>query len=295
MIKNLYFICGPTATGKSSFALKLAKKIGGVIINADSMQVYKNLEILTARPTKDDLKKIPHYLYGYIDGAERYNVAKWCKDILIIINKNKTKKIPSIIVGGSGMYIQTLLEGLIELPEISESYKKKSEKILNDIGLNKFIELINKFDSNSLKEINVNDTMRLKRIWEIYYSTGITFSEWKKKQNKKFLKNFSYEIYLFIPPRNAIYEKVDNRFVKMIDNGAIEEVKKLLLLNLDKSLPIMKAHGVPEISDYLNNKSSIQNCISKGQQVTRNYVKRQLTWWRSSNLKIDKIFDDFSD
>jgi len=290
---KLYFIVGPTAIGKSSLAIRLAEKIKGTIINADSMQIYSNLEILTARPSKKDLLKVKHELYGYVDGSERYNVSKWCNDIVQKISQNKIKNIPSIIVGGTGMYIHSLLNGLIDIPSIPENYKKESKQLLNKIGFENFIKLIKEFDSDALKDISLNDTNRLQRIWEIYNLTGITYSEWKKKQNNYYLKDFKYNIYLFTPPREKIYKFVNSRFNQMIKEGAVNEVKKLNLLNLNLSLPIMKAHGVPEISNYLKNKMSLEECIDKGQQITRNYVKRQLTWWRSSSLPIHQVFSEF--
>ena len=295
MNQNIYFISGPTAVGKSSFAIKLAQKIGGTIVNADSMQVYTNLAILTARPTKEDLNLVPHKLYGYVDGSIRYNVARWCNDILKIININKTKNIPTIIVGGTGMYIHSLLNGLIDIPKISENYKIESEKLFNEIGLKKFVELIKTFDQKSIEKISINDSTRLRRIWEVYHSTGISFTEWQKKRNINFLEKDNCKIFLFLPSRDKIYEKVNLRFDKMIESGAINEVKKLLSLNLNKSLPIMRAHGVPEISNYLDKKANLDECIKAGQKVTRNYVKRQLTWWRGSTLPIHQLFDQFPD
>ena len=293
MNKNLYFICGPTAIGKSFLAIKLAKKLNGIIVNADSMQVYSNLQILTARPTIDDLKKVPHYLYGYVDGSIRYNVAKWCEDISKIFDKKKKNNIPIIIVGGSGMYIYTLLNGLINLPSIPEEQKKESKKKLDEIGISKFVELIKKFDKEALEQIATKDTTRLLRIWDLYHLTGIPFSELKKRKNKNFINNLSYKIFLFIPPREDIYRNVNKRFEDMVDNGAIEEVKSLLLSKFDNNLPIMRAHGVPEISNYLNKNYDLDECINKSQQVTRNYVKRQLTWWRSSTLNISEVFQQF--
>ena len=293
MDQNLFFICGPTGIGKSSLALRLAKKINGVIINSDSMQIYSNLDILTARPSKKDCQIVRHELYGYVSGSERYNVAKWCNDISRIITINKKNNTPSIIVGGTGMYINSLLNGLIDLPPILENYKDESKQLLENIGLDNLVKLIIDIDSEALTNISRNDSLRLRRIWEIYKSTGVTFTEWKKKQNKKFLINTDYNLYLFTPSREKIYQNVNLRFVKMIEGGAIEEVKKLKSLNLDKSFPIMRAHGVPEIINYLNNNEPLEVCINKGQQVTRNYVKRQLTWWRSSSLRFHQVFHQF--
>ena len=293
MNQILYFIVGPTAIGKSSLAIRLAEKINGEIINADSMQVYSNLNILTSRPSLLDLKRVSHQLYGYVDGSIRYNVAKWCNDILKVIQKNYISKTPSIIVGGTGMYINTLLNGLIDIPSIPELIKDKSANLLNNIGLKNFLKIVKDIDLVALNNISINDTNRLRRIWEVYSFTGIPFSEWKKKQNNFFLRKPNYNIYLFTPSREKIYQSVNRRFKKMLNQGAIEEVKQLNLLKLEKSLPIMRAHGVPEISDYLSNVSTFDDCISRGQQVTRNYVKRQLTWWRSSTLHIRQSFDEF--
>ena len=291
--QTLYFIAGPTCIGKSSLAIRLAKKINGVIINADSMQVYSNLNILTARPSKKDLLEIKHELYGYVDAAVRYNVSNWCNDVLKIIKNNEENNLPSIIVGGSGMYIDSLLNGLIPIPPIPEKYKNDSLSLLNEVGTKKFTEIINKFDSESLSKISLQDSSRMRRIWEVYQSTGKKYSYWINKKNKIFLKNFSNKIFLFIPPRDDIYKKINLRFNTMINEGAIEEVKKLISLNLDVSLPIMKAHGVPEITNYLCGKMDLEECIKISQQVTRNYAKRQLTWWRSSRLSINKVFDQF--
>ena len=291
--QTLYFIAGPTCIGKSSLAIRLAKKINGVIINSDSMQVYSNLNILTARPSKKDLLEIKHELYGYVDAAVRYNVSNWCNDVLKVIKNNEENNFPSIIVGGSGMYIDSLLNGLIPIPPIQEKYKNDSLSLLKKVGIKKFSELINKFDSESLSKISLQDSSRMRRIWEVYQSTGKKYSYWINKKNKIFLKNFSNKIFLFIPPRDDIYKKINSRFNTMINEGAIEEVKKLISLNLDVSLPIMKAHGVPEITNYLLGKIDLEECIKKSQQITRNYAKRQLTWWRSSRLSINKVFDQF--
>ena len=293
MTKPLIFIVGPTAIGKSALAIKLAKKFNGEIINADSMQVYSNLNILTARPSKKDQELIPHHLYGYIDGSIRYNVASWCRDINNIIKKNNKKKVYSIIVGGTGMYVDKLLHGLIQIPSIPESVKKESEQLLIKIGIDNFIDKVKNIDEKSLNKISKNDTSRLRRIWEVHKCTHKTLTFWLDNKNKNFLSNQKYQLYLFTPDRKKIYNRVNQRFINMVDRGAIDEVKKLNTLNLDKSLPIMRAHGVPEISNYLSGKTTLKECVHKGQQVTRNYVKRQLTWWRSSSLDNLKCFDQF--
>jgi len=293
LINTVYVIAGPTATGKSDLSISLAKKISGAVINSDSMQVYENLEILTARPTLSEMKNINHHLYGFVDGRERYNVERWCNDATEIIKKTSAKNLTPILVGGTGLYINTLINGLVDLPSIPESIKIESEKILQEFGKDFLINQIKNVDPESLNEINHNDTVRLRRIWEVFESTGKKFSEWKLNKNKKFITDYKFKILLFLPDREKNYQVVNSRFVKMMKSGAIEEVKKLLELNLNDSLPVMRAHGVPEIKKYLANESTLEECINKGQQVTRNYVKRQHTWWNSSNLEIFQKFDKF--
>tara|TARA_Y100001970_G_scaffold283735_1_gene399643 strand:+ start:1516 stop:2439 length:924 start_codon:yes stop_codon:yes gene_type:complete len=293
-LKNtIYVLAGPTACGKSAFSIHLAKKINGIVVNADSMQVYKNLKILTARPKESEKKNISHYLYGYIDANERYNVDKWCNAATSVILEAFQNNLTPILVGGTGLYIQTLIKGLIEIPKIPENIKVESEKIVTEFGISFLINQIKNFDPESLKEVNHNDKVRLRRIWEVFESTGIKFSEWKLNNNKKFLENYNFKIFLILPDRKKNYEIVNSRFIKMINGGAIEEVKKLLQLNLSDTLPIMRAHGVPEIKKYLNNEISLDECINRGQQATRNYVKRQHTWWNSSNLEIFHKFNTF--
>ncbi len=287
------FIVGPTCIGKSEFAINLAKKINGEIINADSMQVYSNLRILTARPKLEEQKKIPHHLYGYIDGSVRYNVATWCKDVLNVLEKNFNKKKYSIVVGGTGMYIEKFINGLVQMPSIPENIKNESQNFLSNYGIDKLRKEVIKIDNEASKKISLNDINRLRRIWEVYRYTKKNLTFWKKNKNKKFLSNRSYLIYLFTPNREQIYNRVNQRFNLMIDSGAVEEVKKLSKLNLPNSFPIMRAHGVPEIISFLSGFLSIEECISKGQIVTRHYVKRQLSWWRTSNLKIANQFDKF--
>ena len=294
MINTVYVIAGPTATGKSDLSISLANKVNGAVINSDSMQVYKNLEILTARPSINEMKSIDHHLYGFVDGNERYNVERWCNDAAAVIKKTSANNLTPILVGGTGLYINTLINGLIDLPSIPELIKIESEKILQEFGKDFLINQIKNIDPESLKEINYNDTVRLRRIWEVFESTGKKFSEWKLNKNKKFITNYNIKILLFLPDREKNYQVVNSRFVNMMKIGAVEEVKKLLELNLHNSLPIMRAHGVPEIMKYLANEINLEECINKGQQVTRNYVKRQHTWWNSSKLQIFQQFDKFA-
>ena len=293
MKTQIYFVLGPTASGKSKFALSLGKKLKGEIINADSMQIYSELNVLSARPTINDQKKIHHHLYGFVKGDARFNVQKWCEEASKKISYLIDKNITPILVGGTGLYIDSLINGIVSIPSIPEKVKLESDKIISNIGKENFFNLVKELDSDAMHNIAPNDIQRIRRIWEVNFFTKKKFSDWKKNKNKKIINLTNYKILLFLPERTENYKRVDQRTHLMIQDGAIEEVKNLLKLNYNTNLPIMKAHGVPEIQSFLKNEISIEECISKIQQVTRNYVKRQHTWWRSSNLKIFKKFHQF--
>ena len=295
MNKIVYFLVGPTAIGKSSFALKISKLLNGQIVNADSMQIYKELNILSARPNFSDMKKVKHHLYGYVNGKERYNVEKWCNDATEIIKLSNKKNFTPIFVGGTGLYVKTLINGITPIPKIPEVIKKETNKLFDKIGSENFFKKIIKIDEESSKEIIQGDSQRLKRIWEVYKFTNIKFSDWKKNNNKNFINLKNYKIILFLPDRKKNYERVNKRVYSMIDNGVIDEVKSLLDQNYDNNLPIMKAHGVPEIQKYLDKNLTLDECVYRIQQVTRNYVKRQHTWWNSSKLTISKKIQEFPD
>ncbi len=295
MKNTIYFITGPTASGKSKFAIDLSKKIKGEIVNADSMQIYKELKIITARPSQLDNKKIKHHLYGYVDGSNRYNVEKWCQDASQVIKSLNKKNINPIFVGGTGLYIDTLINGIASIPSVPESIRNDSKNLLQKVGKEEFYKIVKKIDEDSIKLIFPNDIQRLRRIWEVFNYSNKKFSEWKKNKNKKFITSLDYKILLFLPDRKKNYERVNKRVLTMIKSGAIEEIENLLKLNYNKDLPIMRAHGVPEISAYLKNKITLEDCIKKIQLVTRHYVKRQNTWWNSSNLQIFKKITEFPD
>ena len=295
MKNTIYLITGPTASGKSKFAIDLSKKIKGEIVNADSMQIYKELKIITARPSQLDNKKIKHHLYGYVDGSNRYNVEKWCQDASQVIKSLNKKNINPIFVGGTGLYIDTLINGIASIPSVPESIRNDSKNLLEKVGKEEFYKIVKKIDEDSIKLIFPNDIQRLRRIWEVFNYSNKKFSEWKKNKNKKFITSLDYKILLFLPDRKKNYERVNKRVLTMIKSGAIEEIENLLKFNYNKDLPIMRAHGVPEISAYLKNKITLEDCIKKIQLVTRHYVKRQNTWWNSSNLQIFKKITEFPD
>ena len=279
--KKVLILFGPTACGKSSTAMKIAKNIQSNIINADSIQVYKDLRILTSRPSEIDEKKVAHKLYGIIDGKNNCSVATW----LELVTKEITTcwsqdKLP-ILVGGTGMYLKSLMEGISDIPEVPKSIKLGTEEELEKYGVeylyNQLIEL------NQETKVTKQDTQRVMRALNVIKSTGKSIEEWQM-ENKKVFKEDNFEVFVPQFNRNELYKRSEYRFDEMLANGAVQEVRNLLNKNLDSNQSIMKAIGVREIKRYLDNEISKQDCINLSKKNTRNYIKRQITWIRGNNI-----------
>ena len=279
--KKVLILFGPTASGKSNLALKISANIKATIINADSMQIYKNLRILTSRPSKEDEEKVAHKLYGIMDGVENCSVASWLELAKDEIQKSWDKNTLPILVGGTGMYLKSLVEGISEIPSIPDSIKLETEEILKTNGLEYLYK--NLIESNNQTLINKKDTQRIIRAFNVLKFTGKSIEEWQKV-NKKILEDVDFEIYLPPIERENLYKFCEERFDEMFERGAIEEVRKLLEQDLDINCSIMKAIGVREIQQYLNNEIGKDECANLSKKNTRNYIKRQLTWIRGNNI-----------
>ena len=279
--KEVFVIFGPTASGKSDLAKQISTKLDSPIINFDSLQVYQQLRILSSRPSSQDEKLIDHRLYGIIDGNENCTVAKWLKLAKIEVeNCWKEKKIP-ILVGGTGLYLKGLMQGISHIPDISEITIKNTDASFVKNGANYLFKVLLEHNKNT--KIKETDTQRLKRSYSLLMETGHSLEEWQVKPEKIF-ENVNYKIILLNEDRSTIYEKAKIRFSAMIDNGAIEEVENLRKEEIDPNRSIMKAIGVREISKYLDNKYSLDDCKEETVQKTRNYIKRQQTWIKSNNI-----------
>ena len=279
--KKVLILFGPTASGKSNLALKISANIKATIINADSMQIYKNLRILTSRPSKEDEEKVAHKLYGIMDGVENCSVASWLELAKDEIQKSWSKNTLPILVGGTGMYLKSLMEGISEIPSIPDSIKLETEEILRTNGLEYLYKIL--IESNNKTLINKKDTQRIVRAFNVLKFTGKSIEEWQKV-NKKILEEVNFEIYLPPMERENLYMDCEKRFDEMFERGAVEEVRRLLEQNLDVSRSIMKAIGVREIQQYLSNQIDRDECVNLSKQSTRNYIKRQLTWIRGNNI-----------
>ena len=280
MKNQVIVICGPTASGKTRLGIELAKKIDGEIVSCDSMQIYKDMTIGTAKPTEEERSEAVHHLVDFVLPSERYSVAEYKKDaentIEQIIEKNKKP----IIVGGTGLYLNSLVYG-IDYPNIVTdlNYRQELEEKVNKEGLESLYKEATKIDSKAIEKISPNDKKRILRILEIYHSTGKTKSEIEADSRKNGPK-FDYKIFVLNMDREKLYDRINRRVDLMIENGLIEEVKTLL--EKYKEFPTaMQGLGYKEVVEYLENKTSKDEMIDKIKQETRRYAKRQITWFKS--------------
>ena len=280
---KIVLIYGPTASGKSEFAIKLAKKVQGEIVNADSMQVYKDLKILTARPLKNKLQKIKHHLYGFQNSKKNFSTGTWLKLASQKILEIKKRKKTPILVGGTGLYFKALTEGIVNIPNIPVGFRKKIRSLHKKSGQKKFFLKLIKIDPLVRNHINPSDSQRSIRAYEIKLFTKKSMYDWFKKTKSNYDQKSFYKIYLDFP-RNDLIERIAQRARQMIKKGAINEVKKFITLKIPRDKSVNKAIGVSEIEEYLNKKIEIEEVIEKISVKTRQYAKRQSTWARS-NMK----------
>ena len=285
---KIILIYGPTASGKSQFALKLAKKINGEIINADSMQVYKELKILSARPFLKDCKKIKHHLYGFQDSKKNFSTGTWLKLASQKILEIKKRKKTPILVGGTGLYFKALTEGIVNIPNIPVRFREKIRSLHKKSGQKKFFLKLIKIDPLVRNHINPSDSQRSIRAYEIKLFTKKSMYDWFKKTKSNYDQKSFYKIYLDFP-RNDLIERIAQRARQMIKKGAINEVKKFITLKVPRDKSVNKAIGVSEIEEYLNKKIEIEEVIEKISVKTRQYAKRQSTWARGNMMNWKKI------
>ena len=285
---KIILIYGPTASGKSKFALKLAQKIDGEIINADSMQVYKELKVLSARPRKEDINKIKHHLYGFQSVKKNFSTGDWLKLAQKkIFEVKKRGKIP-ILVGGTGLYFKALTEGLVNFPKIPVQFRKKIRALHKNLGAKKFFLELIKEDPQVRNHLIQSDTQRVIRAYEIKKFTNKSMYEWFKNTKSEFEKNDFFKIYIDFP-RTDLLVRIKERAVDMLDNGAVSEVKKFMKLKVPKVKSANKAIGINEIKEFIKKKIKIEDVIDKISIKTRQYAKRQTTWARGNMSDWNKI------
>jgi len=285
---KIILISGPTASGKSNFAIKLAKKINGEIINADSMQVYKELRILTARPEKKEYQGIKHHLYGFQNIKKNFSTGSWLKIAIEKINIiKKRKKIP-IIVGGTGLYFKVLTEGLVKIPNVSSKHRNKIRSLQKKIGQKMFFNKLKKLDPLIKGKINPTDVQRSIRAYEVKSYTKKSLVEWFKDTRANFADEDFIKIYIDFP-RKDLLDKISKRVDQMFKQGVITEVKKFLKLKIAKDKTSIKVIGINEIRDFLNKNSNLSEVKERITVKTRQYAKRQSTWARGQMMNWQKV------
>ena len=292
MTEKIILLSGPTATGKSSLALKIAETIGAEIINADSIQLYRDLSILTARPNTEN-EKIKHHCYGFLNGDINWSVGKWINEVKKIINDIIERKKVPIIVGGTGFYFKAITDGLSPIPDIDKSIRLEIESELEKNGLEKLYKKLNIIDVDASERINPNDKQRIMRALEVYEGTKKKISDFWLMDRKKIINQFSIN-FKIDADRDWIYKNCDLRVDNMFKNGVVEEVEHLLNKNYSVTSPIMKAIGVNEIKSFLNNDISIDRASELIKFKTHHYAKRQITWMNNQMISWNSINTQYS-
>ena len=280
---KIILVSGPTASGKSNFSIKLAKKVNGEIVNADSMQVYKELKILSARPSPKEYQKIKHHLYGFHSVKKNFSTGDWLKIAIKKVKEiNKRKKIP-IFVGGTGLYFKALTDGLVNIPNIPIRYRNNIRDLQKKLGQQKFYQKLIKLDPGSKENINPTDTQRSIRAYEVMHFTKKPLHDWFQNTKSYFNKDDFFKIYIDYP-REELIQRIGKRVEKMIKLGAVQEVRKFVKLKVRKDKSVNKAIGISEIKEYLKEKKDMSDVIEKISIKTRQYAKKQSTWARGNMM-----------
>ena len=281
MSKKILIIAGATASGKSAHALSVAAEYNGVIINADSQQLYRDLPILTARPTEAEQAGIPHKLYGILEADEQASTGKWLRFAKMEIDWAHSQGLTPIVVGGTGLYIKALMEGIAEVPEIDKDVRQQAENDYEVMGKDAFSERLRAVDPEFFERLKVYDRQRLLRAYEVWLGTGKSLSWWQARGNVRPYPDAEFAVTKVELPREEIYRRCDARFLAMMEKGAVEEVKALFPDYREPQSHLAKIIGVREILMYLRGEQSLDQSVKQAQQATRNYAKRQLTWLRN--------------
>jgi tRNA dimethylallyltransferase len=273
-------IAGPTASGKSALALAFAQKTGGMIINADSMQVYRDLRILTARPAREEERLVPHRLYGHVDAAVNFSTGAFLADAAKALAEARESRVLAIFVGGTGLYFKALTRGLSAVPPIPLAIRERVRSRLERDGVEALHAELARRDAASAERLNPRDRTRIARALEVIEATGRSLTDWHREGLPPLLAANTFRALFLAPERDSLYARIDARFEAMLNSGAIEEVARLAARKLDSLLPAMKAHGVPPLMAHLAGRITLQEAAAAGKTDTRHYAKRQFTWFR---------------
>jgi tRNA dimethylallyltransferase len=275
---SVWLIAGPTASGKSALALALAEADGGEIVNADSMQLYRDLPVLTAIPDAKERARVPHHLYAGAEAADGWSVGRWLKAATEILADIAARGRSAIVVGGTGLYFNALTRGLAEIPPVPAAVRRRIQMLYDEAGETKFRDILHLVDPRAEARIAANDRQRLTRALEVAEATGRPITAWQEDTAGAIA---GYRALVLEPRREALYGRIDRRFAAMIAAGALEEARALLARGLDPALPLMKAVGLRELGRHLSGEVALDEAVEAGRQETRRYAKRQSTWFRN--------------
>ncbi|TPN65285.1 tRNA (adenosine(37)-N6)-dimethylallyltransferase MiaA [Mesorhizobium sp. B1-1-1] len=278
-VKNAILIAGPTASGKSALAVGLAERIGGVIVNTDSMQAYSVLDVLTARPEAADLARAPHYLYGHVHPGTAYSTGAWLRDVTRLIEDGALSRRP-IFVGGTGLYFRALAEGISEMPDIPRQVRDRWRYELKEQGAVKLHGILLREDSRAAMQLKPTDSQRIVRALEVLDASGRSILDWQAARGRPLIDRQTARFFVIEPDRAALVGRIERRFDQMLAKGALDEVRQLASLRLDPQLPAMKAIGVRELQAAMAGQSGFPEAIERAKIATRQYAKRQRTWFR---------------
>jgi tRNA dimethylallyltransferase len=273
-------IAGPTASGKSALAVRLATAVGGAVINADSMQVYSDLRILTARPWGEELAAAPHHLFGHVDAATDYSVGRWLMDVAGELERIRADGRLPIIVGGTGLYFKALLEGLSEIPPTPAAIRARLRAEFAELPTDAIAQRLARVDPLAAARLRPSDRQRLLRALEVVEATGQSIVAFQSVRSRPLLSTERTIAAFLAPERSVVSARIDSRFLAMLSEGALDEVARLARRGLDPSLPAMRAHGVPHLMAHCRGALSLAEATARGQADTRAYAKRQMTWFR---------------
>ena len=279
MEPRIWLIAGPTASGKSALALRLAAAVGGEIVNADSMQLYADLRLLSARPSPEEEAGAPHHLFGTVDAADGWSVGRWLRAAVIVLGEIAARGRPAIVVGGTGLYFRALTAGLAEIPQVSPEVRGQAGDDFELMGEMDFRGRLGAVDPAAAARIAPGDRQRLVRAWAVYAATETPLSDWQSN-GEPAIPPSSWRAVALEPPREALYARCDARLAAMVEADVLAEVAALVARNLDADLPLMKAVGVREFSSHLRGETTLAEALAAAQQETRRYAKRQSTWMR---------------
>ena len=281
--EDVLLIAGPTASGKTALSIDAAQHNDAVIINTDSMQVYADLRVISARPSAEETAQAPHFMFGHVDGGTAYSVAQWLYDLSACLEQCDLRNRKLIFVGGTGLYFNALLQGLSPVPQIDEKVREKWRIAGQFISGPELHKELQRLDPEMARQLRESDRQRVTRALEVYESTGTSLLEWQKKKGEPYFpRHVSFRKVLVMPERARLHERINLRFDLMIENGAMEEVKSLIARDLDPTLPVMKAIGVPHLASYLKGECNLPEAVEKAKAASRQYAKRQSTWFRNS-------------